>query len=316
MSKVVRTKNDHQQAVVKMMNRLSQRHSAWEVWNDYIVMMAEAIANALGGPYRDDREKDYLNRIGRYSKDEQPLFGDMFAELVDAFEDDPRQDFLGELFMALNLGNNWKGQFFTPYDVCYMMSEITYAGEVERRIEKNGWCSAYDPACGAGATLIAFANVCMSHKINYQPSVLFVAQDIDQLAGLMCYVQLSILGCAGYVVIDDTIIHPSTSYDGRGLIPKEGPNVWYTPMYCTQIWSGRRAIAQMGLLFPGSEKAEETPKPLPKSSEAPKAAKPKKRPSTARKPTPKPKAERIVEANKTSEPEPLKEIDTGQLTLF
>ncbi|MCC8063710.1 MAG: DUF551 domain-containing protein [Clostridiales bacterium] len=149
MSRTVRTKNDHQQAVVKMMGQLSQRHSAWEVWNDYIVMMAEAIANALGGPYRDDRETDYLNRIGRYSKDEQMLFCKMSAELVDAFEDDPCQDFLGELFMALNLGNNWKGQFFTPYSVCSMMAEITFGDEVPRRIEETGtYLCALRPVLG------------------------------------------------------------------------------------------------------------------------------------------------------------------------
>ncbi|MCD8142324.1 MAG: hypothetical protein LUD83_03470 [Clostridiales bacterium] len=77
MNRTVRTKNDHQQAVVKMMNRLSQRHSSWEVWNDFVVMLAEAIANRMGGPYYDEREKDYLKRIGKYSKDEQPLFSMM-----------------------------------------------------------------------------------------------------------------------------------------------------------------------------------------------------------------------------------------------
>ena len=29
--------------------------------------------------------------------------------------------------------------------------------------------------------------------------MLFVAQDIDLTVGLMCYIQLSFLGCAGYV---------------------------------------------------------------------------------------------------------------------
>ena len=61
--------------------------------------------------------------------------------------------------------------------------------------QKQGWISVSDPACGAGALLIAFANECRRQHINYQTSVLFVAQDIDFLAGCMCYIQLSLLGC-------------------------------------------------------------------------------------------------------------------------
>ena len=38
----------------------------------------------------------------------------MLAEVVADLEHNPDQDFLGELFMALDLGNEWAGQFFTP----------------------------------------------------------------------------------------------------------------------------------------------------------------------------------------------------------
>ena len=59
------------------------------------------------------------------------------------------------------------------------MSAITYGPDMAARIEKQGWISVSDPACGAGALLIAFANECRRQHINYQTSVLFVAQDID-----------------------------------------------------------------------------------------------------------------------------------------
>lgn len=170
-------------------------------------------------------------------------------EVVAEMERNPDQDFLGELFMALELGNEWKGQFFTPYDVCRAMSAITYGKDVPERIQSQGWVSVNDPACGAGALLIAFANECRRKDINFQTSVLFVAQDIDFLAGCMCYIQLSLLGCPGYVVIDDTLLRPSTSYDPHGLIPKDGPNVWYTPMYFRDVWHWRRIWAQTDLLL-------------------------------------------------------------------
>ena len=62
--------------------------------------------------------------------------------------------------------------------------------------ENAGFFSVSDPACGAGALLIAFANLCRRKNICYHDKVLFVAQDIDLIAGLMCYIQLSFLGCA------------------------------------------------------------------------------------------------------------------------
>lgn len=56
--------------------------------------------------------------------------------------------------------------------------------------------------------LIAFANVAREHKLNYQRDVLFVAQDIDQTAALMCYIQLSLLGCPAVVIVGDSLAKP------------------------------------------------------------------------------------------------------------
>lgn len=212
-------------------------------------MSAISLANTADGPYREEREKAYFERARKYSKRELAAFSEMLAEIVMDMERNPDQDFLGELFMALDLGNEWKGQFFTPYDVCRMMVSMTYGPDMQHRVDRDGWISVNDPACGAGALLIAFANECQRRGINYQTSVLFVAQDVDFLAGCMCYIQLSLMGCPGYVVIDNTLTHPSTCYDKRGLLPHGGSNVWYTPMYFRDIWHYRRIWAKMDALF-------------------------------------------------------------------
>ena len=81
----------------------------------------------------------------------------------------------------------------------------------------EGFISVSDPACGAGATLLAFLNVCKRRNICYHNKVLVIAQDIDFIVGLMCYIQCSFMGCAGYVVIGDTLVNPATAYDSRGL---------------------------------------------------------------------------------------------------
>lgn len=249
-----RIRGESQKNIVKLLDQLSGKYSAWEVWQDFITMSAISIANTLGGPYAQEREKTYRERIKKYTEKEQLVFPQMFAEMVAELDSNPDQDFLGDLFMSLGMGNEWKGQFFTPYSVCKAMAGITYRNDLKEKVEQKGWVSVSDPACGAGALLIAFANKCRANHINYQTSVLFVAQDLDFLAGMMCYIQLSLLGCAGYVCIDDSIARPSTSYDDQGLLPVEGSRIWYTPMYHSDVWQWRRAACQMDLMIRSNKK--------------------------------------------------------------
>lgn len=268
MGKAVRrVRGESQKNIIRLMEGLSGRYSLWEIWQDFIIMSAISISNVFGGPQKESREKMYQDRAGKYSKKEMAVFSQMLAEVVLDMERNPDQDYLGELFMSLDLGNEWKGQFFTPYSVCRAMAAITYHKDLEANIAEKGWVSVSDPACGAGALLIAFANECRrpGHDVNYQTSVLFVAQDIDFLAGCMCYIQLSLMGCPGYVVIDDSLLMPSTSLDARGLIPKDGPNVWYTPMYFRNEWHWRRIWAQMDLVIrtAAPQDLEEMPAPEP-----------------------------------------------------
>ncbi len=247
MGRSIRLRGEAQKNIVKLMDNLCIRYSRWEVWQDFIVMSAISIANVMDSPYREGRERQYMERARRYSGKELEIFGRMLFEVTEEMERNPNQDFLGDLFMSLGIGNEWKGQFFTPYTVCRAMASTTYNAELERKIKEKGWISINDPACGAGALLIAFANECLQQKVNFQTSVLFVAQDVDFLAGCMCYIQLSLMGCPGYVVIDDSLSHPATSIDKRGLFPRGGATVWYTPMFFRDVWHWRRVWAKLDL---------------------------------------------------------------------
>lgn len=185
-------KGERQKTIIKLLNSLEGRYSRWDIWQDFIVLSAVSIANAFGGPYREQREAMYLERSKKYSTSELEVLAQMLAEVVDEMEQNPDQDMLGELFMALGLANEWKGQFFTPYDICRAMAAMNLGEDLKSQIEEKGWVSVSDPACGAGALLLAFANECKRNHINYQTSVFFVAQDIDFLAGCMCYIQMSL----------------------------------------------------------------------------------------------------------------------------
>ena len=230
--------------------KLLYRHQAWEVWSDFCALSACAIANAVDKRHFETREKMYLDTIKRYNKQEQEVFPVLFAETVLELERNPDQDFLGKMFMQLELGNHWKGQFFTPYHVCHLMAKLNL-DEQKENLERKGWISVGDCCCGAGAMLIAFANACRQEKINYQQDVLFIAQDIDSTAAYMCYIQLSLLGCAGYVKIGNALTEPLVAGDSA----KE--TVWCTPMYFSQVWRMRRFLESMKAMFPEEEKPEE-----------------------------------------------------------
>lgn len=226
----------------------TKRHPA-KVWSDFCYMAAAAISNAVDKRHAEAREERYLQIIRSYSKDEQQAFPQLIALTVETLERKPFQDFLGGQYMALGIGNKNAGQFFTPFDVCRVMAETAIPETVGETIREKGYISVNDCACGAGATLIAAAEVLHNRGIDYQRNALFVGQDLDETVAMMCYVQMSLLGIAGYVHVGNTLTEPQT---GSVLFGDEDANTWYTPMYFHTRWAARRALAMVRHVFHGA----------------------------------------------------------------
>lgn len=222
------------------MDRFASRYSRWQVWNDFLGLSALSLANVVPGPEKEGREERYRSIMAGYRKEEQELFPQMLGLVVLALEEDPEQDFLGSLYHYMNLQQEQKGQFFTPYHIAEFMSQLQFAEDGKAGLDERGYISVSDPACGAGAMLIAFANVARKHGINYQKHVLFVAQDVDRTAAMMCYIQLSLLGCPAVVAIGDSLAEP---------FPHSDNEVWYTLFYHLNQWrftSGETGGKQAG----------------------------------------------------------------------
>lgn len=234
------TVSDPQKAFLDAFKKLTNRHRAWDAWRDFITMFACSLSNPVDKEHYDEREALYLRTIRKYNKQEQELFPELAAQTVLALEKNPEQDFLGSIFMSLNLGNESNGQFFTPYHVCELMAEVTMDDTVQK-VEQDGYISVNDPCCGARATLIAAIHAARKRlekaNINYQNHVLVIAQDIDMTVALMCYIQLSLLGVAGYVKIGNSLTEPITDKDSN-------ENYWFTPMYFSPVWTMRRLFGR------------------------------------------------------------------------
>ena len=87
----------------------------------------------------------------------------------------------------------------------------------------------------------AYRRSIMKTGLNPQNYLCFCAQDISRVTALMCYVQLSLLGYAGEIKIGDSLCNPLTDADN-------GPDIWYTPMWFSDVWMIRRMIGHMGHL--------------------------------------------------------------------
>lgn len=227
--------------------QLCYSRSSWEVWADLISAIACFISTAVdrSPKHFERRKKEFEECTKRLGSAEIPA--KILEVIVAALETNPEQDFLGRMYMQLELGNHWKGQFFTPYNVCKAMSEIMI-GNMSEEIECRGYVSICDPACGAGATLIAAVNTLKHQREDFQHHVLFVGQDVDRVVAQMCYIQLALLGCAGYICVGNTLTNPMV---GHELFPeeREGQELWYMPMFMLQIWDGRRRVHMMDMLL-------------------------------------------------------------------
>ena len=199
---------------------LCRTNGSQSVWDDFLTMAACGFSNEVDRENAAHRTELYEQAAGRYSAGEVSQFAQLLAITALALTEYPDQDFLGEIFQGLELNNRRGGQFFTPYNVSKMMARML-CGNPADEIKEKGYITVGDCCCGAGGLLIAKANAAREQGVDYLRDILFVAQDIDLTSVLMCYVQLCLLNCAGYVIHCDSL---------RGD-PPEQQDVWYTPMY-------------------------------------------------------------------------------------
>ncbi len=184
------------------------------------------------------REEEYLKRARKYNMEELESFQELCKETVKALIENPKQDFLGAIYMELKLTNKKLDQYLTPDSVSRLMAKISNNNFAEL-IEKNGYITVHDPTCGSGSSLIGAVGELIDQtedgtlKKNWQMHSLFVAQDIDWVMALMCYIQLSLLGCAAVVKIGDSIVNPI-------MLENNDSSHWYTPIFHHDIWRTRR----------------------------------------------------------------------------
>jgi len=200
--------NERKDEFVKSINNLGYKYPTWKIFSDFCQMAAISLYQPFA---RDEAlEEQYLKVIGAYPKEDMVIFPKLLSLVIDGLSS-RLGDFLGEAFMELELGNKYKGQFFTPYHISKFMAQIL--GDNTKATERLS-----EPACGSGGMIIARADALSQQKINYQEVMEVQAVDLDELCVHMCYIQLTLLH------IPAEVIHGNS-------LSFEVFETWYTPAY-------------------------------------------------------------------------------------
>lgn len=228
----IKVKSEYKK-LVSLFNNLTGSRSLWQVFNDCIEMFALSIQNTFCfGQTFEKNENRYKDITKNYSESEIETIVKIFAEITNALEANPFQDFLGDLYMQLDMGSSALGQFFTPYTVSYAMTVSSFDEKnAKAELSQKGYISVLEPAVGGGANVIAFCEVLKNHDINYQTQCVIVCQELSKLTALMCYTALSLIGCAAVVKIGDSLSDPYTNYFAEC---SKGAEIWTTPMFHIQ----------------------------------------------------------------------------------
>lgn len=247
--------SDHAAEICKLLRKLhvGSGHNLHRLWSDWIASSAIAIANAVDR--RPEvwraREDEYMRIVQLHGAAAMGVFAEMFALLVEGLEHLP-QDVLGSVYMALELGNDGAGQFFTPYSLCQLMASMTMQPEALRaEVEASGWITISEPAVGGGAMLIACIEQILQAGLNPSEHVHMTAVDIDRQVLMMAYIQLSLLGVPAVCVVGDTLRMQEREH-------------WFTPVHVVGGWDWRlrlRSIAKAVEDLEQTERPEVTARP-------------------------------------------------------
>lgn len=224
--------------MAKTINSLSHRHDRYQVFSDFVEMSAISIQNSMYCNSENDiikqlwqkHETRYFEIIKRYEKKELDEFAKLLGMLTMALEEP--SDILGSLFHELELHNEAKGQFFTPYCLSQMMAQMVSPDNYQEIVDKRGFITASEPACGSGAMVIALADTMKRQDVNFQDCLHVTAVDVDPRCVHMCYTQLSLLH------IPAVVIH------GNTLTMEEHAH-WFTPAHILGDWDSRLKFRRM-----------------------------------------------------------------------
>jgi len=197
-------------------NQLLPKHNITNVFDDFMEM---AICALSFGKI----EERYEQLASKYTKEEVDILGRSMGVLFNEYDDSIGKnifvDILGDFFMQTNSYRTAsdKGQFFTPKQICIMMSKM---------ISPQNAKVINDPSSGSGRNLIAHA---FNHA-DCQEKSFYIGMDLDKRCVHMTALNMFFYSMNGIVIHMDSIfidvycgyrIYPRNSDGGIQYLSKE-----------------------------------------------------------------------------------------------
>lgn len=205
----------------------AQNMRRWDVFRDFITLAASELDMArIRTPENIERSRQICDG---YTAADHDNMKKLFCLMVTALEGE-FHDFLGSIFMELELGSDQMGQFFTPYSIQLMMAKML-TGDIAAVVQKQGLIELHEPACGAAGMVLAYAQCMLEAGVNPSEHLYVECIDIDPIAADMAFIQLSLLGIPAKVITGNALTTKFT-------------RVRYTPIYYINEWEGRLALRQ------------------------------------------------------------------------
>jgi len=186
---------------IRLFNQTARHLHRWDVFSDFVRLAASELDIAR---IRTPENIEQSGKIcARYDADDIRNFHELFNLMVSALEA-KFHDFIGSIFMELELGSGGMGQYFTPYSVQSMMARMLIPG-IQEKIAREGIATISDPACGSAGMIIAYAECLLEADVNPSAHLFASCIDVDPIAADMAFIQLSLLGIAAEVVTGNTL---------------------------------------------------------------------------------------------------------------
>ncbi|MGC6360418.1 N-6 DNA methylase [Bisgaard Taxon 45] len=195
---------DFEKKFTALFKSIAPHYRRSEVFYDFITIFALEFYLILYGPQADESLKQrYHTATGHYTEEEKQVLSRLFNIIVEALEH-KTYDFLGSIFMGLELGDQYKAQYFTPSYIAHFMATITLS-DSHNLIRRRGFLTLQEPTCGSGVMIIEAYNYLREEDFNPQQQMWVQARDLDFTAALMCYIQMTLLHIPGEVIIGNTL---------------------------------------------------------------------------------------------------------------
>lgn len=208
--------------IVKVLRANTGARDLRTVFEDFCSMAGAAIRNRVDRNGYQAREDEYERTRSHYTPAQMDRFAEALAFVALELDEQPR-DVLGETYMQLGIANRDQGQFFTPYSLAQLIASMQI-NDAPTQLLTRPFLTVYEPACGAGAMVIAMTQALAAQGIEYQTKVHVTADDISAIAVHMSYVQLSLLGVPAVV-------------NRRNSLTLEHFDTWPTPAHVLDGWA-------------------------------------------------------------------------------